>query len=100
VSVTTLQTCAPGFFAAQKYAASVHLDGTCVAPAGFFGSGVASRPAQPGETILLFGSGFGSATPAVPAGQMFSGAAANVSFAGMVAAGLHQVNIVVPSAAG
>ena len=91
----------------------MHADGVYVAPAGFFGAGVASRPAQPGETILIFGTGFGPTTPAVPAGQIVGGAApltdpsqlhlriggvaATVPFAGIVAAGEYQFNVVVPA---
>lgn len=69
-----------------------------------------SRPAVPGETVLLFGVGFGPTIPAVRAGAPFSGVAysetvpnisiggvpANVAFAGMVQAGLFQFNVVVP----
>lgn len=71
-----------------------------------------TRPVKAGETLVLYGVGFGPTTPAVPAGQVFSGAAASVtkpvvtiggtpatvSFAGIVQAGLYQINIVVPSA--
>jgi uncharacterized protein (TIGR03437 family) len=114
-ATTTLQQYAPGFFAIQKYAAAVHTDGAYVAPVGYFGSGVASRPAAPGEVILLFGTGFGPTTQDVPAGQIFNGAApltdltqlhmtiggapATVQFAGMVAAGEYQFNVVVPAVA-
>jgi uncharacterized protein (TIGR03437 family) len=113
----TLQPYAPGFFTFQgKYAAAVHVDGAYVAPIGFFGGAVASRPAQPGETLLVFGSGFGPTAPAVPVGQVFSGAAAladlsqlhvriggvpvTVQFAGIVAAGEYQFNLVVPALPG
>lgn len=112
----TLQQYAPGFFPfSGKYAAAVHADGVYVAPAGFFGAGLASRPAQPGETILLFGTGFGPTTPTVPSGQIVNGAApltdptqlhiriggvlASVQFAGIVAAGEYQFNVVVPALA-
>ena len=55
-----LQPYAPGFFTFQnKYAAAVHLDGVYVAPEGYFGAGAASRPAKPGETLMIFGTGFG-----------------------------------------
>jgi uncharacterized protein (TIGR03437 family) len=66
----------------------------------------------PGEVILLFGTGFGPTTPPVPAGRSFNGAApladptqlhitiggveATVQFAGIVAAGEYQFNVVVP----
>jgi len=110
----TLQTFAPGLFTFQgKYVAAVHTDGAYVAPTGYLGSAVTTRPAQPGETLSIFGTGFGPTTPAVPAGQMFSGAApltdstqlniviggmpATVKFAGLVAAGEYQVNVVIPA---
>jgi uncharacterized protein (TIGR03437 family) len=71
-----------------------------------------SRPARAGETLLLFGVGFGPTNPVVHAGQIFSGAApavtlptvtiggvsAAVGFAGIVEAGLFQLNVVVPAA--
>jgi uncharacterized protein (TIGR03437 family) len=70
--------------------------------------------AKAGDTIELFSTGFGPTTPAVPAGQPFSGAASttnpvtlrinNVSitptFAGLSGAGLYQVNLTVPSGLG
>jgi uncharacterized protein (TIGR03437 family) len=110
----TMQPFAPAFFTfSGKYAAAVHLDGTYVAPVGFFGAGVASRPAQPGETLLVFGTGFGPTSPAIAPGQMVSGPAemvqsaypklrmgglaATVKYAGMVAPGEYQFNIVVPA---
>ena len=109
----TLAPYAPGFFAIQgKYPAAVHTDSVLVAPVGYFGNSVASRPAASGEVILLFGTGFGPTTPPVPAGQIFSGGApladltqlhmtiggapVTVQFAGMVAAGEYQFNVVVP----
>jgi uncharacterized protein (TIGR03437 family) len=108
----TLQTYAPGFFTQGKYVAAVHTDGVYVAPSGFFGGGLASRPAQSGEILLLFGTGFGPTAPAVLSGQIFNGAApltdpaqlhiriggvpATVQFAGLVVAGEYQFNVVIP----
>lgn len=110
----TLQAYAPGFYTFQgQYAAAIHSDGAYVAPAGYFGSSTSSRPAQPGEILAIFGTGFGPTTPAVPAGQIVSGAAllsdltqlritvggapATVQFAGIVASGEYQLNITVPT---
>jgi uncharacterized protein (TIGR03437 family) len=110
----TLQPYAPGFFTQGKYAAAVHLDGAYLAPAGFFGAAVASRPAQPGEVLVIYGSsGFGPTSPAVSAGQILSGPApmtdlsqlhvriggvlATVQYAGIVAVGEYQFNVVVPA---
>src|SRR5262249_55722915 len=76
---------------------------------------VASRPAQPGEVLLVFGTGFGPTNPAVNPGQMegaaapmaessglkvrVGGLAADVKYAGIVAAGEYQFNLVVPALA-
>ena len=61
--------------------------------------------------IILWGTGFGPTNPAVPAGQVVSGAnplanavtvtiggqPAAVDFSGVIAAGLVQINVHVPS---
>ena len=73
--------------------------------------GYPTRPVKPGETLVLYGVGFGPTTPSVPSGLPFYGAAncvdpprisiggvlAKVNFAGVVSAGLYQFNIVVPT---
>jgi uncharacterized protein (TIGR03437 family) len=70
--------------------------------------------AKAGDTVELFGVGFGPTNPAVPAGKAYSGAAPTTnpvqlrinnvtvtpSFAGLVAAGLYQVNVQIPSGLG
>ena len=64
-----------------------------------------------GETLCLYGVGFGPTSPAVPAGKGFLGAVpttyavtvtiggvpANVLFAGIAEAGLYQINVIVPN---
>ena len=97
---------APGFFPASgSYLAVQHADGSYVG--GYAGA----TAAKPGEVIVLWGSGFGPASPAVPAGQVFAGAnklaspatvtiggqPAVVDFAGVVGAGLVQINVHVPA---
>jgi uncharacterized protein (TIGR03437 family) len=81
-----------------------------IGPAGAFP--YTTRPVKAGETLILYGVGFGATNPAVPAGQAVSGAAmsvtlpkitiggmtAQVNFGGIVEAGLFQFNIVVPNA--
>ena len=66
--------------------------------------------AQMGDTVELFGVGFGPTTPAVPAGAVYSGAApinndlnlyiGNVrvmpTFVGLSSAGLYQINLTIP----
>ncbi|HEY2018994.1 MAG TPA: choice-of-anchor V domain-containing protein, partial [Bryobacteraceae bacterium] len=64
VSVTA-DSFSPGFFAAGTYAIATHADGTLVAPAGTFPG---SKPAAKGETVTLWGTGFGPVSPSVPAG--------------------------------
>ena len=70
----------------------------------------ATRPARPGESIVLYGIGFGPTNPAVPAGAPYAGAAPTrapvavsiggvstaVAFAGITSAGLYQFNLTVP----
>lgn len=83
-----------------------------VGPSGGFT--YSTRPVKAGETLLLYGVGFGPTTPQVPAGQAYSGAAptnspvtitiggvnAPVSFAGLAGAGLYQFNVTVPANTG
>jgi uncharacterized protein (TIGR03437 family) len=115
---TTLSAAAPALFRYSpgegKYAAAVHADGVIAATPGLFGSATV-RAAKPGDTILLFGTGFGATSPAVPALRVYSGAAplpdgaglririggveATVAFAGLTGAGLYQFNLVVPELA-
>jgi uncharacterized protein (TIGR03437 family) len=78
--------------------------------------GYVTVPAKAGDTVELFGIGFGPTNPAVPAGHPFSGAAnippsSNLAvfingtpvtpfFAGMTLAGLFQFNITIPPGLG
>jgi uncharacterized protein (TIGR03437 family) len=73
-----------------------------------------TRPVKAGETLVLYGVGFGPTTPHVPAGQAFSGAApttspvtitiggvsASVAFSGITEAGLYQFNLTIPPGTG
>jgi uncharacterized protein (TIGR03437 family) len=60
----------------SRYLASTANDGSAyIAPANLFGTGgslngLAIRPARPGEFIVLYATGTGPTTPAVPAGQI------------------------------
>ena len=70
--------------------------------------------AKAGDSVVLFAVGLGPTTPAVLAGQAYSGAAStnspvvlrinNVavtpSFAGISSAGLYQINLIMPTGAG
>ena len=76
--------------------------------------GYATVAARAGDSVALFGVGFGPTTTAVPAGQLFSGVAPaanpvnllikNVSvkpgFAGLSSAGLFQFNLTIPAGLG
>ena len=100
----------PAFFLfAAKYPAAVHTSGVGVGPKGLI-AGTNFAPAKPGETILLFGTGFGPTNPALPGGQLVTGAAplvtqptvtiggkpAQVLFAGLSGSGLDQFNVTIP----
>ena len=120
-TTVTLAAESPGFFTfsqgGSKYiAALIALPNNGVeflGPAGLFGSSLASRPAKPGEIVMLYGTGFGPTNPAVDPSKVFSGAAptktpvsvtiggqpANVLFAGLSGAGLYQINVTVPAVA-
>jgi uncharacterized protein (TIGR03437 family) len=93
----------------QKYVAAVRSDGQFLGPADLYPG--LTVPAQAGDVILLFGTGFGPTNPTTNFGQTFAGApptanpvtvtiggaSATVQFAGLVAPGEYQFNIVVPS---
>jgi uncharacterized protein (TIGR03437 family) len=114
MSMAELQAASPAFFLFdpenRRYLAAVHADGTFVGKPNLFGGAVATRPAKPGDVLLLFGTGFGPTEPAVPAGSVFSAAVplkdsvrvlmggiqADVLFAGLSGAGLNQLNVRVP----
>ncbi len=77
--------------------------------------GLASQRATPGETITIYGVGFGPVIPNIPAGQIvqqsntladsfqvsFGGSPAVLSYSGLAPnfVGLYQFNIVVPNVA-
>jgi len=61
---------APSLFVfTSTYPAAVHANGTFLGPPNIL-SGATTAPARAGETILLFGTGFGPSNPAIPAGQL------------------------------
>jgi uncharacterized protein (TIGR03437 family) len=81
-------------------------------------AGYGFRPAKPGETLSLYGIGFGPTNPAVPPGKTYiclssgcatmvtnpritvGGVAVQLSFAGVVSAGLYQFNFNLPTSIG
>jgi uncharacterized protein (TIGR03437 family) len=107
---------APSLFSVggKQYVAALLPDyATYILPTGAV-AGVSSRPAKPGETIILFGIGFGLVTPPSPAGAIeqtgtnklilplqisFGGVPAQIVDAGLASGfvGLYQFDVVVPS---
>src|SRR5262249_13837312 len=101
-------------FNGRQYAAATFSDGAYVLPPGAIPA-VGSRRARPGDTIILYGIGFGAVTPDIAAGQIaqqsnrisdalqfsIGGAPATVSYAGLAPnfVGLYQFNLVVPTVA-
>jgi len=97
---------APAFFtigtnaaSGNIYIAAEHANGTLIGPAATIKG---ATPAEPGETIVLYATGFGptlassgvlAATPTIA----IDGIAADVTFDGLMGPGLHQLNVVVPS---
>ncbi len=98
-----------------QYVVALFNDGvTYVLPTGAI-SGVASRPAVPGDTITLYGVGFGAVTQNIPAGQIaqglttlandfsisIGGMPATVVYAGLAPGyvGLYQFDVTVPNVA-
>jgi len=96
----------------KQYAWAILPDGTPVLPPNAI-PGTTSRQAKPGETITLFGVGFGAVTPSIPAGMfvqtfnavttplqiLFGQAGAAISYAGLAPGfvGLYQFNVTVPT---
>jgi len=111
LSVTKSQF-SPAFFTIDNgvYVAALHTDYTLVGSSNLL-QGVTTRPAQPGETLLLYGTGFGPTSPASPTAQLVTtpaqlansvavtigGAVAPVTFAGLVESGTYQLNVTVPN---
>jgi len=97
-----------------QYAAALFLDNAYVLPEGAI-SGLNSRPAKPGDTVVFYGVGFGPVTPDIPAGQIvqqantlaekfemsIGGTQATVTYDGLApsAIGLYQFNVTVPNIA-
>ena len=116
----TVNPTQPGLYApalfkigGTQYAGALSADGAeFVLPSGSV-AGTASRRARPGETIVLYGVGFGQVAPAADAGQIvqqgntlaapveifIGGTRAMVSYQGLVpgTVGLYQFNVVVPN---
>jgi len=104
------QALSPSFFVFNggPYVAAVHLNGGLIGPAALYPG--SSAPAKPGETIVLYANGFGPTNVPVVSGAstqggrlsplpvvQIAGKNATVQFAGLVAPGQFQFNVVVPA---
>jgi uncharacterized protein (TIGR03437 family) len=102
----------PAFFTFNgMYIAATHANGSFLGPTSLYAG--STTPAAPGETITLYGTGFGPTTPAIVNGQVLSGPAktsntvtvtiggttVTPSFAGLTATGEYQFNVTVPASA-
>lgn len=115
----TVDATEPGLLAAAnfkvggtQYVVAQFADGTYVLPPGAI-AGVTSKRAKAGDTIVIYGIGFGSVDPDIPPGQLaqqtstlvapftfsIGGEPAHVAYDGLVPGyvGLYQFNVVVPS---
>jgi len=109
-STAQAQSISPSFFVFNggPYVAATHLNGGLIGPATLYPG--SSTPAAAGETIVLYANGFGPTNIPVTAGSIsqsgtlsplpaikIGGLSATVSFAGLVAPGEFQFNVIVPS---
>ncbi len=117
----TVNTTEPGLLApasfkigSNQYVVAQLPDGSYVLPTGAI-AGVNSRPAKPGETIVIYGVGFGSVTPNILAGEIvteanqlaesfeisFGKTPAQLPYFGLAPSfvGLYQFNVTVPAVA-
>jgi uncharacterized protein (TIGR03437 family) len=102
----------PAFFEWGSYAVATDAHYHWLVKNGTF-PGTTTAPAHPGDTIILWGTGFGATTPAAPSGQVtpaniYGVSGVTVTIGGVQAtnvvtalspgsAGLYQVNLTVPS---
>jgi uncharacterized protein (TIGR03437 family) len=113
------QTVAPALFEfpGGKYAAAVHVDGSFIASLALVQQQglTGGTPAHVGETIVLFGTGFGATQPPISATALVTtplplahpeefslrigGVDATIAYAGLISPGLYQFNVVVPKVA-
>ena len=100
----------PSFFVFNggPYLAATHVGGAPIGPTTLYPK--LTSPAKPNETIVLYANGFGQTSTPVVSGSILQsgslaplpvvkigGQAAQVTFAGLVAPGEFQFNVVVPS---
>ena len=106
------QSISPSFFVFNggPYVAAEHLGGSLIGPATLFPG---SSPVKPGEIVVIYANGFGPTDVPVASGLktqtgalsplpaiQIGGLPATVQFAGLVAPGEYQFNVVIPAALG
>jgi uncharacterized protein (TIGR03118 family) len=117
-ATVTITSTAPAFFTlgavdattGNSYIAAEHANGAIAGPPSLV-TGVTSTPYNAGETMVLYGTGFGATNPAAPVGTAptvalpltllpavtVGGLNATVSFGGLIGPGLYQFNVVLPA---
>jgi uncharacterized protein (TIGR03437 family) len=105
------QPLSPSFFVFNggPYIAATHTNGAYIGPPSLYPG--ATTPAKPGETIVIYANGFGPTNVPVLSGSVtqsgtlsplpvvkIGGLTATVQFAGLVAPGEFQFNVVIPAA--
>lgn len=105
----TIAKASQAFFAHDGRYVVAHAGSEFIGRAGLI-PGLVTRPVRAGETITIYGTGFGLSAPgtqpellvtapaplASPVAVRIGGAAASVAYAGQVGSGLYQFNVVVP----
>jgi uncharacterized protein (TIGR03118 family) len=114
----TMASTAPAFFTlgaadattGNSFIAAEHANGSIAGPPSLV-TGVTSTPFNAGETMVLYGTGFGATNPAAPNGTLptvalpltllptvtVGGKPATVSFGGLTGPGLYQFNVILPA---
>jgi uncharacterized protein (TIGR03437 family) len=108
------QALSPSFFVINggPYIVAQHgADNSLVGPSALYPG--QTSPAKPGETVVLYGNGFGPTSSAVVSGAETQGGTlsplpsvtvgglpATVNFAGLISPGLYQINVVIPAGLG
>jgi len=113
----TIDDAEPAFFflplGGRNWLRAQHADYSLIGPPDLLPGPPPATPARPGETILLWGSGFGQTSPPIVPGLLLAtpapladeygiavtvgGEIAPVQYAGMTIAGVYQINVTVPT---
>jgi uncharacterized protein (TIGR03437 family) len=111
VKTVTELASSPAFLVidATGHVAARHVDYSLVGPPSLSVPGYTFTPAKPGETVLLYATGFGQTSPPINnqmsglgsllvlPGVTIGGVPAAVAYAGLSAAGLYQFNVTIPT---